>query len=139
MEEKGWNRGGDKRLSPNQDDVPRRADRRDEDRDRADERSVPERRARLADQDQPDAAEGDERGTDRRARYPFVKQQRRQPERDQRRDIGERDRLRERDAPQPPRSEEHTSELQSLMRISYAVICLKKKKRNTSRTQMNKN
>src|SRR3546814_3708286 len=27
------------------------------------------------------------------------------------------------------RSEEHTSELQSLMRISYAVICLKKKKR----------
>src|SRR3546814_1932785 len=32
-------------------------------------------------------------------------------------------------APQPPtRSEEHTSELQSLMRISYAVFCLKKKK-----------
>src|SRR3546814_3469712 len=29
---------------------------------------------------------------------------------------------------QPPRSEEHTSELQSLMRISYAVFCLKKKK-----------
>src|SRR3546814_3475661 len=28
------------------------------------------------------------------------------------------------------RSEEHTSELQSLMRISYAVICLKKKKIN---------
>src|SRR3546814_2352479 len=27
-----------------------------------------------------------------------------------------------------PRSEEHTSELQSLMRISYAVLCLKKKK-----------
>src|SRR3546814_2934922 len=36
------------------------------------------------------------------------------------------------------RSEEHTSELQSLMRISYAVFCLKKKKRsdtNPSRTQ----
>src|SRR3546814_133760 len=32
-------------------------------------------------------------------------------------------------APQP-RSEEHTSELQSLMRISYAVFCLKKKKKN---------
>src|SRR3546814_1334283 len=32
----------------------------------------------------------------------------------------------ERDA--PLRSEEHTSELQSLMRISYAVFCLKKKK-----------
>src|SRR3546814_18394173 len=31
-----------------------------------------------------------------------------------------------------PRSEEHTSALQSLMRISYAVICLKKKK-----TQLN--
>src|SRR3546814_5928486 len=29
-----------------------------------------------------------------------------------------------------PRSEEHTSELQSLMRISYAVFCLKKKKHN---------
>src|SRR3546814_3647596 len=31
-------------------------------------------------------------------------------------------------APPLPRSEEHTSELQSLMRISYAVFCLKKKK-----------
>src|SRR3546814_10243489 len=29
------------------------------------------------------------------------------------------------------RSEEHTSELQSLMRISYAVFCLKKKKTNS--------
>src|SRR3546814_7713774 len=29
------------------------------------------------------------------------------------------------------RSEEHTSELQSLMRITYAVFCLKKKKSNT--------
>src|SRR3546814_9138431 len=29
------------------------------------------------------------------------------------------------------RSEEHTSELQSLMRISYAVFCLKKKRRNS--------
>src|SRR3546814_5364058 len=33
------------------------------------------------------------------------------------------------------RSEEHTSELQSLMRISYAVFCLKKKKKTT---KMNK-
>src|SRR3546814_5571261 len=33
---------------------------------------------------------------------------------------------------EPGRSEEHTSELQSLMRISYAVFCLKKKKKNTS-------
>src|SRR3546814_5480091 len=31
-----------------------------------------------------------------------------------------------------PRSEEHTSELQSLMRISYAVFCLKKKKKLNS-------
>src|SRR3546814_1322412 len=35
-----------------------------------------------------------------------------------------------RDARIAPRSEEHTSELQSLMRISYAVFCLKKKKTN---------
>src|SRR3546814_2367504 len=35
------------------------------------------------------------------------------------------------------RSEEHTSELQSLMRISYAVFCLKKKKRkNTSKQKV---
>src|SRR3546814_1026938 len=33
------------------------------------------------------------------------------------------------------RSEEHTSELQSLMRISYAVFCLKKKNRTTAKTQ----
>src|SRR3546814_10492886 len=33
------------------------------------------------------------------------------------------------------RSEEHTSELQSLMRISYAVFCLKKKTRNKERTK----
>src|SRR3546814_10674427 len=32
------------------------------------------------------------------------------------------------------RSEEHTSELQSLMRISYAVFCLKKKNNNTKNT-----
>src|SRR3546814_3760636 len=37
--------------------------------------------------------------------------------------------------PVPPRSEEHTSELQSLMRISYAVFCLKKK--NLSGTVIN--
>src|SRR3546814_10210459 len=39
------------------------------------------------------------------------------------------------------RSEEHTSELQSLMRISYAVFCLKKKKKrqkhNNKHTQLN--
>src|SRR3546814_3271591 len=33
------------------------------------------------------------------------------------------------------RSEEHTSELQSLMRISYAVFCLKKKKKKHNKKQ----
>src|SRR3546814_1708866 len=37
----------------------------------------------------------------------------------------------------PPRSEEHTSELQSLMRISYAVFCLTKKQYNTTTLQTN--
>src|SRR3546814_2839537 len=36
--------------------------------------------------------------------------------------------VREYNFERPHRSEEHTSELQSLMRISYAVFCLKKKK-----------
>src|SRR3546814_5497327 len=35
------------------------------------------------------------------------------------------------------RSEEHTSELQSLMRISYAVFCLKKKKHTLTSTMQN--
>src|SRR3546814_1633694 len=35
------------------------------------------------------------------------------------------------------RSEEHTSELQSLMRISYAVFCLKKKKTQMDKTKYN--
>src|SRR3546814_7602095 len=39
-----------------------------------------------------------------------------------------------RDSPACGRSEEHTSELQSLMRISYAVFCLKKKKRHNHNT-----
>src|SRR3546814_5088858 len=37
-----------------------------------------------------------------------------------------------------PRSEEHTSELQSLMRISYAVFCLKNNKRTTNDTLIEK-
>src|SRR3546814_2390451 len=37
------------------------------------------------------------------------------------------------------RSEEHTSELQSLMRISYAVFCLKKKNNRKQQTRANKN
>src|SRR3546814_6963920 len=42
--------------------------------------------------------------------------------------------------PDPIRSEEHTSELQSLMRISYAVFCLKKKNNilhNNTQSQLN--
>src|SRR3546814_2462330 len=54
------------------------------------------------------------------ARYPF-----RIRDRD-RRSAGPPERRRPDD--DKPRSEEHTSELQSLMRISYAVLCLKKKK-----------
>src|SRR3546814_2824087 len=38
-----------------------------------------------------------------------------------------------------PRSEEHTSELQSLMRISYAVFCLKKKKKRHESTSQTSN
>src|SRR3546814_19178374 len=52
---------------------------------------------------------------------------------DARRGDGVVDRHRGRSLPRPVRSEEHTSELQSLMRISYAVFCLKKK------TKINKN
>src|SRR3546814_9719586 len=37
------------------------------------------------------------------------------------------------------RSEEHTSELQSLMRISYAVFCLKKKRKRTKTRQTKQN
>src|SRR3546814_2617866 len=37
------------------------------------------------------------------------------------------------------RSEEHTSELQSLMRISYAVFCLKKKKIKSTKTKIKYN
>src|SRR3546814_1672273 len=37
----------------------------------------------------------------------------------------------------PQRSEEHTSELQSLMRISYAVFCLKNKKTHTDENTNN--
>src|SRR3546814_2082494 len=42
-------------------------------------------------------------------------------------------------APTASRSEEHTSELQSLMRISYAVFCLKKKKKHDYRHNVTHN
>src|SRR3546814_4819289 len=45
--------------------------------------------------------------------------------------VSDRHRHSPRGEDRPQRSEEHTSELQSLMRISYAVFCLKKKTRKT--------
>src|SRR3546814_2032624 len=66
-------------------------------------------------------------------RQQRVHRRNRYPQRsDQERPHRPRGPLHRRERPQPPRSEEHTSELQSLMRISYAVFCLKKKtnKRN---------
>src|SRR3546814_7594841 len=53
-------------------------------------------------------------------------------------DVGSRieEKVRAGAAPQPARSEEHTSELQSLMRISYAVFCLKKKINTTLQPQI---
>src|SRR3546814_3381184 len=49
------------------------------------------------------------------------------------------ERIEQRALPRQTRSEEHTSELQSLMRSSYAVVCLKKKKKKerTRQTQNN--
>src|SRR3546814_7406963 len=52
--------------------------------------------------------------------------------------MGQRYRRPDRMAPARLRSEEHTSELQSLMRISYAVFCLKKKKEKKIPRQNNK-
>src|SRR3546814_14491998 len=55
--------------------------------------------------------------------------------RERRDEVAARD-LRQRAVLQPEqRSEEHTSELQSLMRISYAVFCLKKKKKKQTNTR----
>src|SRR3546814_6316512 len=48
------------------------------------------------------------------------------------------DRLAHLDTVLAARSEEHTSELQLLMRISYAVFCLKKKTQNQNRTKKQK-
>src|SRR3546814_1034645 len=46
--------------------------------------------------------------------------------------LSERNGIPHAERPGAGRSEEHTSELQSLMRISYAVFCLKKKKKNNT-------
>src|SRR3546814_4840674 len=56
-------------------------------------------------------------------------------QRDQRADLRRTD-VKRRDHPFAARSEEHTSELQTLMRISYAVFCLKEKRtRHTTTTR----
>src|SRR3546814_1574075 len=63
------------------------------------------------------------------ARGPICRKgARRRPQRPPRRH-GQSESRREQEGNQRGRSEEHTSELQSLMRISYAVFCLKKKKK----------
>src|SRR3546814_6342585 len=68
-----------------------------------------------------------------RLRHPGARRRHR-PARQERPDL--RLRLRPRaEAAGADRSEEHTSELQSLMRISYAVFCLKKKKKYEMTTQ----
>src|SRR3546814_1063118 len=58
---------------------------------------------------------------------PAWHQASRVPHRRAQRRVWNRDRSRHDRRPAACRSEEHTSELQSLMRISYAVFCLKKK------------
>src|SRR3546814_1561222 len=57
------------------------------------------------------------------------------PSPDHRRDPASAPLRRPSPAPSSARSEEHTSELQSLMRISYAVFCLKKKKHKNTYTK----
>src|SRR3546814_3312836 len=74
-------------------------------------RPVAERRGALARSVEPDAGGRDRRPVDRLSR----------------RQGSERPQVRS----QATRSEEHTPELQSLMRISYAVFCLKKKNKST--------
>src|SRR3546814_1316374 len=84
-----------------------------------------------------DPRDGDRRGPGRR-HHPHHQIGRRRPRlRERRRGAAGTAPLRRLPAGLQPRgaavagSEEHTSELQSLMRISYAVFCLKKKNKNT--------
>src|SRR3546814_7746131 len=78
-----------------------------------------------------------EYGEDRRGRNHGMKQlgeqQQRQPQRADR-VIDDHFLQTEHRVVERGRSEEHTSELQSLMRISYAVFCLKKKTKHTQHT-----
>src|SRR3546814_3123530 len=61
-------------------------------------------------------------------RHPFIARRRVAVKRDIKISLYGPGAIRHRPSEHPSRSEEHTSELQSLMRISYAVFCLKKKK-----------
>src|SRR3546814_3142534 len=72
------------------------------------------------------------KGSGARGRAQGRREYRRRAERCQRAPRRCAGRLRARGAARAARSEEHTSELQSLMRISYAVFCLKKKKNKTT-------
>src|SRR3546814_7257671 len=65
----------------------------------------------------------------RLAAHPEREQQQHESDHREQAEIEEQCRAHER------RSEEHTSELQSLMRISYAVFCLKKKKQHKTKIQ----
>src|SRR3546814_1841259 len=80
----------------------------------------PDRRARA----RPDLADA------RRRQHPAVRRRVRDEHLAQPRQAA---RLRPVGQPGAGRSEEHTSELQSLMRISYAVFCLKKKTKKTEK------
>src|SRR3546814_12838101 len=68
-----------------------------------------------------------DRGADRRAAEQIVPQSQRQAD-PHRPHLGAEELPAQEEQQPERRSEEHTSELQSLMRISYAVFCLKKKK-----------
>src|SRR3546814_10232341 len=76
-------------------------------------------RHQQEEQEVQDSAEPRHQGAERTRRlHAVVVQQHERHREDRQRDLEDR------------RSEEHTSELQSLMRISYAVFCLKKKIKN---------
>src|SRR3546814_2447547 len=81
---------------------------------------------------QPGRDEPDRRRLARSGRHPAHRDQHPRPPGRRRLRV----RWREHGALRPPalRSEEHTSELQSLMRISYAVFCLKKKNKQYKKT-----
>src|SRR3546814_4131975 len=100
---------------------------------RDDERGIPLRLDRAVVLDDQAGGSPDRRGDPRRARTVCVVAQRRRGHGELRASrstgrCGGAIRPHDRATPRSPsRSEEHTSELQSLMRISYAVFCLKKK------------